>query len=411
MKRNLCAGLILAGFAILNLSQHTDAATQYPGYTLCAAGSEAYLLDANGTEVHSWTAAGSVMACAYLLTDGSVLFPSENCQSGQHDGMYMSGRFQKIGWDGDILWDYTYCSADATPGYDVEPMPNGNVLIPCESSSGPGKIIELKPTGTKTAEVVWSFTLPTSLESNGTYINSVSYNPQLDQIVIDLQTPLKTLVVIDHSTSTGSVLYTYSSSSDFSTRVHAAAWSHKYYLGTDIEIPDADTTAMRINNILAVSNGNKAAIEVNPTTKTKVKSISYAYGTNEGSIQRLPNGNNLMTPGNSSSIAEYADGSTTAIKTFKAPVNGVERAFRYGTAFPGLSRLTGTKANIAATQKTTAVSPITYSNGTISYNNLSSSSVELRVFALNGKPVKSVRSSDRTIQVSTNELLAGSYVV
>ena len=115
----LCAAFFPA------LTGTVRAATAYPGYTFYASGSKAYLVDMSGKSLHTWTASGGAQTCAYLLADGSALFPIQNssCTSPAHNGAYPSGRFQKIGWDGTILWDYSFCDSTARAGYDVEPMP------------------------------------------------------------------------------------------------------------------------------------------------------------------------------------------------------------------------------------------------------------------------------------------------
>ena len=319
---------------IPTLTSVVRAATAYPGYTFFASGSKAYLYDMTGKSVHTWTASGSAQTCAYLLADGSALFPIQNtsCTSPQHDGSYPNGRFQKIGWDGTILWDYYFCDSTARAGYDVEPMPNGNILIPADSSTV-AKIFEVKPTGTATGTVVWSNTLPSSITSGQTYINSVSYNPDLDKILVDLQDPQRKLMVIDHSGS-GSVTLVYTVGS--SGRVHAAAWVTKYFLGTTNPVTDANLTAMRTNNLLVVYNGGEQAVEVNLATNL-VKTFSYAFSDHEGSVQRLPNGNTLVLSGNTTSITELDDSGIT-VGTMTA-LGTIDRAYRYGYAFAGVSRL------------------------------------------------------------------------
>jgi len=332
--RSLKALLLCAVF-FPALTGAVRAATAYPGYTFFASGSKAYLCDMSGQSVHTWTASGSARTCAYLLADGSALFPIQNtsCTSPQHNGTYPNGRFQKIGWDGTILWDYYFCDSTARAGYDVEPMPNGNILIPADSSTV-AKIFEVKPTGATTGQIVWSYTLPATMTGSQTYINSVSYNPELDKILVDLQDPQRKLVVIDHS-GAGSVSLVYTVGS--SGRVHAAAWVTKYFLGTDIELPDADKWAMRTNNLLVVYNGGDKVVEVGLAATNLVKSLSYAFDDHEGSVQRLPNGNTLVTSGNSRTITELNDSGAT-VGTLTAPA-AVQRAYRYGYAFPGVSRL------------------------------------------------------------------------
>ena len=299
VRRHISTVLLLSAVCVPALTGAVRAATAYPGYTLCASGAKAYLLDMTGKTLHTWTASSSAQTCAYLLADGSALFPIQNtsCTAPQHDGACPSGRFQKISWDGAILWDYKFCDSTARAGYDVEPMPNGNILIPGDSSTV-AKVFEVKPTGTNTGQLVWSNTLPSSMTSGQTYINSVSYNPDRDKILVDLQEPQRKLVVIDHSES-GSVTLTYTVGT--SGRVHAAAWVTRYFMGTTNLLPDGDFTAMRTNNLLVVYNGGPSAVEVNLATNL-VKSFSYSYSDHEGSVQRLPNGNTLVCNGNSTSI-------------------------------------------------------------------------------------------------------------
>lgn len=333
MKTHSLPALLLCGVSALALASAARAATAYPGYTFFASGTKAYLYDMTGHSVHTWTASGNAQTCAYLLADGSALFPIQNtsCSSPQHDGAYPSGRFQKIGWDGTILWDYYFCDSTARAGYDVEPMPNGNILIPADSSTV-AKIFEVKPTGTTTGQIVWSNTLPSSMTSGQTYIKSVSYNPALDRILVDLQEPQRKLVVIDHGS--GNVLLTYTVGT--SGRVHAAAWVTKYFLGTTNEVPGAGLAAMRTNNLLVVYNGGPRVVEVNLATNL-VKTFSYAFSDHEGSVQRLPNGNTLVLSGNTTTITELDDSGNT-VATMTAP-GTIDRAYRYGYAFPGVSRL------------------------------------------------------------------------
>jgi hypothetical protein len=337
-SRHATGILLLCAVLFPALTGAVGGATAYPGYTFFASGSKAYLYDMSGRSVHTWTASGSAQTCAYLLADGSALFPIQNtsCTSPQHNGAYPNGRFQKISWDGTILWDYYFCDSTARAGYDVEPMPNGNILIPGDSSTV-AKIFEVKPTGTTTGQVVWSNTLPSSITSGQTYINSVSYNPELDKILVDLQDPQRKLVVIDHSGS-GAVTLVYTVAS--SGRIHAAAWVTKYFLGTTNVLPDADFAAMRTNNLLVVYNGGDKAVEVSLATN-QVRAYSYAFDDHEGSVQRLPNGNTLVTKGNSTTITELDDSGTT-VGTMTAP-GSIQRAYRYGYAFSGVSRLMGSK--------------------------------------------------------------------
>jgi hypothetical protein len=335
------AAKILGTIALAAWVTNASAATAYPGYTFSASGATAYLYNMSGQTVHTWTASGSAQTCAYLLPDGSALFPIQNtsCTAPTHNGAYPSGRFQKIGWDGTILWDFRLCDATARCGYDVEPMPNGNILVPADSSTV-AKIFEIQPVGTTNGTVVWSCTLPTALTASTTYINSVSYNPELDKILVDLQDPQRKLVVINHATGNVELTYLVGASG----RVHAAAWVTKYFLGTTNQLPDGDFAAMRTNNLLVVYNGGDKLVEVGLATTNLVKSLAYAFDDHEGSVQRLPNGNTLVTPGNSKTITELDDtGATVATLTASA---SLQRAYRYGYAYAGVSRLATNKLTV-----------------------------------------------------------------
>jgi hypothetical protein len=402
MKSAFVAGLtVLSGMV-----STVGAATSYQGYTFFASGATAHLYDMNGKSVHTWKSGGNAQTCAYLLPDGSALFPIQNsaCTSPQHNGAFPSGRFQKIGWDGAILWDYKFCDATARAGYDVEPMPNGNILAPCDAS-GVAKIVEIKPTGATTGEVVWQYTLPSDLSSGNTYCNSVSYNPALDMILIDMQESVRKLVVIDHR-GAGSVVYTYSIGA--SGRVHAADWVLKSFVGTDIVMPDADTAAMRINNLLVVYNGGDQVVEVDLTTKTKVKSIAYTFSDHEGSAQRLPNGNTLVTPGGSRTITELDD-TGARIGTMSAP-GTISRAYRYGPTYPGLANLL--PAAIAGRTASSAPECLFhYTKSCVTIAQSHSSPMDVRIFTAAGKTVYAARSQRATAVIPTGNLLTGVYFV
>jgi hypothetical protein len=383
------------------------AATPYPGYIFCASGMYGYLISPTGETVHSWKASGSARSNAYLLPDGSALFPiSTNCKV-RGDGAYPHGRLQKISWDGAILWDAVVCDATFTPGYDLDPMPNGNVIVGGATNTGGLKIVEVKPSGASGATVVWSYALPDSLCSGSAYINSLSYNPDLDYILIDLN-GVRKLVVIDHK-GAGGIVYTYLVGTSGFT--HAAEWVHKNYLGTNIPVPGADTAAMRLNNLLVVHN-NTEAVEVNYKTKTLVKSIKYAYDQHEGSVQRLPNGNTLVQKGNSSKVITELDDNGQTVRTVNAPAT-IARAYMYGPAYPGLK-------NYMSPVKTAGHSPacayaFAYNTATgtvkISVAKSTGMSHSLRIFDLSGKTVYSVSMRGSEFVISTRSLAAGVYYI
>ena len=404
-------------FVFLMATAVVNAASPYEGYTFYASGSGAYLVDMEGNIVHSWKGSGTAVCEAYLLEDGSVLFPLNNNCSTRIDGAHPSGRIQKIEWDGSITWDYSYCPSNYGPGYDIEPMPDGNVLLPADNSSSAGIIYEIKPSGDSDGEIVWQYALPDSLNSSGsstsipgggTYINSVSYNPDLDYILVDLQEPVRKLVVIDHGGS-GEVVYTYTAAS--SGRLHGAIWSSPYYIGTRTPVPDADTVAMRINNLLVVNNTSRV-VEVNMFSNTLVKSISYSFLNNEGSVQRLPNGNTLVQKGmDQTTISELDDdGNEIAEITAKGRCS---RAYRYGYEYPGVSRLSTASSVESGVRKNTE--GISYDNQSgmcrITLPSTSRASAVVSLYTVSGSLVSLRRTTGYSLSISTDELNAGVYCV
>lgn len=395
---------IVFSFNMIHPIKTYGSAEPYPGYLFCASGKTAYLLDPSGKQVHTWTAAASAAAVAYLLTDGSALFPIKTSCKVQGPGAYPSGRLQKISWDGKTTWDATVCDETFTPGYDLDPMPNGNVLMPGKSNTGALRLVEFQQSSATAAKIVWQFDIPDSLGKGG-YINSLSYNPDLDYILVDINIKKK-LVVIDHKGS-GKIVYTYQVSESGTSATHAAEWVHKNYMGTDVPIPDANHSAMRLNNLLVVTN-SKGAIEVNFTTNTKVKNFAYAFTAHEGSVQRLPNGNTLVNAADKKATELDDDGKTVRTITLPGSVN---RAYMYGPKYPGI------KLNTAITS---TVSPS--SAGKFQYNSMTNlatiqlrsnpeSAVKLRIYSPNGKTVYTASVRGEKVHFSTTSFKAGVYYV
>jgi hypothetical protein len=408
---------LFVGFAafLMTVTTLTFAATD--GYLFYGSGSTAYLTDMAGTVKHTWTAGGSVQCVAYLLEDGSVLFPFSGGCGVQINGAHAHGRIQKISKDNTVTWDYKFCPSGWGPGYDIEPMPNGNILVPADNTSSAGIIYELKPSGTSGADIVWQFQLPDSLNSSsssggmggGTYINSVKYNPDLDYIIVDLQEPVRKIVVIDHSGS-GKIVYTYLAAS--SGRLHGAIWASKYYIGTKTVIANADTAAMRVGNLLVVNNSS-SVVEVNMKTNTKVKTISYAFANNEGSCQRLPNGNTLVQKGMDQTTINEIDDSGNKVATYTAK-GRCNRAYWYGADYAGVKAVVTTPV-LSSKETTTNRNINAYYDAVSNHYYISSISgnepFAYKVFTTDGKVLVSSRSAGKNVAISTVDFQSGVYLI
>ena len=321
-------------------AQVATATEPYPGYTLFSIGKIARLYDMDKKEVHRWEVAeGSIKTTPFLLPDGSVLFPlNKGGYTFRPGGAHASGTFQKVSWDGELLWDFSFYGEDFTPGYDVEPMPNGNILVCAgfEDRRLPGKVFEIQPIGKTDGKVVWECNVTEKLggQVRG-YMNSVSYNPNTDQVLVNIQTPGRTLAIFDHSKADADLVFKWDEG--FSGRIHGGTWITDKYLGTDITAPGADRQVMRAGNIITVSNSDNALVEVDPRTNKKVRTFSYELSDHQGSVQRLPNGNTLVVSGYTSTIDEI-DEIGNVVWSMETPER-ITRAYRYGLEFPGVSKL------------------------------------------------------------------------
>ena len=186
-----------------------------------------------------------------LWPSGSVLRTADEPNNPPFLGRGAAGRVEVVDWDGTVLWDYVY----AGPGYmghnDVEPLPDGNVLMiawelksdaeaiaagrdPTTMEDGmlwPDHLIELQPDGAGGATIVWEWHVwdhliqdfdpaitatygvvadhPELIDLNArkdddmdwTHFNAVDYNAELDQILVSVRS-FSEVWVIDHSTTT-----------------------------------------------------------------------------------------------------------------------------------------------------------------------------------------------------------------
>jgi hypothetical protein len=329
----------------------------FDGYTFVFSGSTANLYGMDKKVVHQWTGLKQNAGCADLLRDSSIIWPSSDRGSWTRGGALPGGRLQIIKWDGTVTWDFLYRSADYMPHHDIEPVyktndpkEKPNILVVCYTAWG-DKITELKPTGLNTADTVWEwYASDHTCEANtgtdkpelldkgkGTsmmggdfdrmHTNNVSYNRTLNQLVVSVN-GYNEMIVIDHSTTTaeakahtggrwgkgGDILYRWgmpanygASGTKYLQRQHGCCWIQDTMPGTNLRLPGAF-------NMMAVDNGDKRVLEIVPAgTKNGIYprtagtafepasplwtySVSDLQG-NEGSVQRLPNGNTVICTG------------------------------------------------------------------------------------------------------------------
>ena len=212
---------------------------------------DSYLIDTDGMILNRWQSAYPLGMSAYLSRDGSLLRgarvqPPENFRRAGGSG----GRVQRIAWDGEVTWDFWYSGAKYFSHHDVHPMPNGNVLLTAWDYISPEEalkagrkpdqlsengiwvdtVVEVKPTGKETGQIVWKWSAwdhlvqnldpkrknygepasrPERIDLNyvtrrvpdWTHVNGIDYNEELDQILLSVAF-FNEIWVIDHGTTT-----------------------------------------------------------------------------------------------------------------------------------------------------------------------------------------------------------------
>ena len=102
------------------------------GYTLFAPmrSNTTYLIDNDGMVVRTWQSDYIPSTSVYLRENGNLVRPGRlggnptfNVFQGE------GGIIQEFSWEGDLLWEYTYSTADHITHHDIEPLPNRNVLL------------------------------------------------------------------------------------------------------------------------------------------------------------------------------------------------------------------------------------------------------------------------------------------
>jgi len=279
----------------------------YQGYSLfCPSYSyTTYLIDNYGREVHSWRSEYLIDKSCYLLDNGNLLRTFRT--SGRETGI------QEFTWEGNLIWEYYYSGENYLRHHDIEPLPNGNVLILArenktqeeafQAGRNPDKlttnilfteyIVEVSPTGLNTADIIWEWHLwdhliqdfdsnmdnhgvvadhPELLDINFTYTtirswihaNSVDYNTEFDQIMISSRN-LSEIWIIDHSTTSqeaashfggtnakgGDFLYRWGNPQAYRA---GSEIDRKYYVQHDARWIESDGSDA--GNILVFNNGD-----------------------------------------------------------------------------------------------------------------------------------------------------------
>jgi hypothetical protein len=192
--------LIIAVLSIISGAAFSQNWGEYTLYSTLNA-TTTYLVDLESNNFHTWSHSSSYKnGYSCYLIEGDTLLRSYVVSGSSINGAGATGGLQKLTWDGDIAWSWTYSSSTYRLHHDICYLPNGNVLAICydkrtstemtqAGSDDPQsilseKIIEVKPTGATTGEIVWEWyawdhKCQDYNESKDDYVTSIVDNPQL----------------------------------------------------------------------------------------------------------------------------------------------------------------------------------------------------------------------------------------
>lgn len=243
---------ITLGYSQQTVGVFVNDSTSFNGYTLIAPfnSNQTYLIDNCGFIVNEWNASSYwTGASVYLLEDGSLM---RTCKvAGAFITGGSGGRLERYDWNDNLIWSYDVADSTQQQHHDIEVLSNGNILVlsfdfrtnaeALAAGRDPNllntelwseKVVELRPIGADSAEIVWEWYLwdhlvqefdmnannfgvveqsPELIHFNhpgigGTskdwiHANSIDYNPDLDQVMLSARN-YNELWVIDHSTTT-----------------------------------------------------------------------------------------------------------------------------------------------------------------------------------------------------------------
>ena len=239
---------ILGSFVAI-IGKTLDEKKSYEGYNLFAPmwARNTYLMDNNGTIVHSWISTYMDTQAAYLLENGNLARTSLVADSSLFAGGGQ-GRIELFDWNGTKIWNFEYSTDQYCQHHDIEPLPNGNFLVVAwelktsdeaisagrnpamVSNNGfwPDHIIEVEPSGYSSGNIVWEWHAwdhviqqfdstkdnygivaehPELIDINyggqrndWLHINSIDYHEEFDQILLSVHN-FNEIWIIDHSTT------------------------------------------------------------------------------------------------------------------------------------------------------------------------------------------------------------------
>jgi hypothetical protein len=426
-----------------------DTALVYKGYTVFAPKHDTmtYVINNDGRIVHEWTGSRYEPGqSVYVLANGHLLrscMTKGKLATGGGEG----GRIEEYDWNSNLVWSMDISTDTYMQHHDIRPLPNGNIIMlvvekktyaeviaagfnpsmmqPDVQKTGmmlPDAVYEIAPTLPSGGTIVWKWSVwdhliqefdptkqnygvvkdhPELINAAGdltqlpvfwNHMNSIDYNPALDQIALSVRGNSE-VWVIDHSTTTleaaghaggkqgkgGDLLYRWGNPACYGAgtktdeilyQQHDAEWVRpgcpgagnitvfnnglsRNYSSIDEFVPPVDSAG-------AYSRSSGAAFGPSALAWTYVASPpSSLYAAAISGAQRLPNGNTIIDDGTHGTFTEVTSSGEIAWKYVSpvadagpllqgAPVpddpvragekmNAVFRVYKYALDFPGFA--------------------------------------------------------------------------
>ena len=216
-----------------------------------------YLINNSLNVIRTWQHPRGAASMPYLQPDSSIIYPFRVQNPSMSNGG-VGGGIAHIDWNNNILWQVEIANDTYQHHHDIQPLPNGNILvIAWERKTGeeanalgrqiinnplnemwPEAILEIEPVGTDSANIVWEWHLwdhliqdvdstlpnygvisdhpelmninygnvggsngPGGSHADWMHFNAIDYNEALDQIVLSSRA-MSEVYIIDHSTTT-----------------------------------------------------------------------------------------------------------------------------------------------------------------------------------------------------------------
>lgn len=152
----------------------------FDGYTLFQPlrSRSVYLVDMDGGLAHRWQTQYLPGQSVYMLENGHLL---RAARPERYRGPFKAGGgggvVQEIAWDGTVVWEFRLADENRRAHHDIEPLPNGNVLIIAwelktadeaeaagldrqrmgEGSIWPDLVVEVQPMRPTGGNIVWEW--------------------------------------------------------------------------------------------------------------------------------------------------------------------------------------------------------------------------------------------------------------